>query len=703
MALNLWAAISLLLRFAGFCPGGCESVGVAVGASVGQGQTRNIGRIADPSYSLGRRPSGRAATSGGLTHVLSFRGVCSAVIAVGLAAGLSGLPVGAASAAGTAPSPSQRDFADAATASGVPEPLLLALSYQVSRWDDHGTAPSASGGYGLMHLTDVSVADIDDARGLGEPPSAELIAGDESLHRLTAAARLVGAPADLVKADRALNITAGATLLADRARTLDSGALPDDLAGWYPAVAWYSGSTQASGANAFADDVYESLRSGITRTTNTGDLVILPPTAVPPIAKARLLETNAPAAECPAELNCRWIPAAYQWTNPANTNAYGNYDPADRPADGNKIRYIVIHDTEGPYAAAIASAQNPLTVVAAHYVIRSSDGEVTQMIRTKDIGWHAGNRNINSESIGIEHEGIAKEGATWYTEAMYRSSAALVKYLAARYRIPLDRTHIVGHDDVERSNPATLAGSHWDPGPFWDWDHYMSLLGAPVSERPGRVHPGDIVTISPDFATNKQSFPACSPKPCTAVSGQASNFVYLRTEPREDAPLISDPVLQPGGAPGTPNAEDWGNKAVTGRRYVVAETSREWIAIWYGGSEAWIFDPRHDRVLVSCDGRKIAPAEGLASIPVYGKAIPDPAEYPAGITPDIALPLQYRIPAGQQYVAGEPHRASDYYARFDGANVPLNHTLVRGTQVYLRISLAHRWGFVKLSDVTFVR
>jgi hypothetical protein len=47
-------------------------------------------------------------------------------------------------------------------------------------------------------------------------------------------------------------------------------------------------------------------------------------------------------------------------------------------------------------------------------VIRSSDGAVTQLVRTKDAAWHAGNWTINSESIGIEHEGIAIDGATWY-------------------------------------------------------------------------------------------------------------------------------------------------------------------------------------------------------------------------------------------------------------------------------------------------
>ncbi|CAM5259886.1 hypothetical protein SBADM41S_08153 [Streptomyces badius] len=41
--------------------------------------------------------------------------------------------------------------------------------------------------------------------------------------------------------------------------------------------------------------------------------------------------------------------------------------------------------------------------VSAHYVIRSSDGEVTQTVRDKATAWHA--RSANASSVGIEHEG----------------------------------------------------------------------------------------------------------------------------------------------------------------------------------------------------------------------------------------------------------------------------------------------------------
>ncbi|MDQ2882718.1 MAG: N-acetylmuramoyl-L-alanine amidase [Actinomycetota bacterium] len=115
-----------------------------------------------------------------------------------------------------------------------------------------------------------------------------------------------------------------------------------------------------------------------------------------------------PAGEpaCPVGLTCRFTPAAYAQIDPADPAKYGNYHKADRPRDGDDIRYIVVHDTEQTYNRAIATFQDQRSRVSAHYLIRSSDGEVTQLVRTKDIAHQAGNYWFNMHSIGIEHEGV---------------------------------------------------------------------------------------------------------------------------------------------------------------------------------------------------------------------------------------------------------------------------------------------------------
>jgi N-acetyl-anhydromuramyl-L-alanine amidase AmpD len=128
--------------------------------------------------------------------------------------------------------------------------------------------------------------------------------------------------------------------------------------------------------------------------------------------------------------------------------------------------------------------QDP-TYVSWQYTLRSTDGHIAQHVKAKDVAWHAGNWYVNAKSIGLEHEGFLAAPDAWYTEAMYRSSARLVTYLAKKYGIPLDRQHILGHDTVPGPTSANIPGMHTDPGPYWDWQHYFALLGKPLHADPG--------------------------------------------------------------------------------------------------------------------------------------------------------------------------------------------------------------------------
>jgi len=107
-----------------------------------------------------------------------------------------------------------------------------------------------------------------------------------------------------------------------------------------------------------------------------------------------------------------------------------NFQHADRPFS-SPITRIVIHTTESPYASAIRFFAQGHGQASAAYVIRSSDGAITQMVQEKDIAWHAGNRQYNATSIGIEHEAYIHD-CSWYTNAMYESSARLVAYLTRK-------------------------------------------------------------------------------------------------------------------------------------------------------------------------------------------------------------------------------------------------------------------------------
>ncbi|MFB4292065.1 N-acetylmuramoyl-L-alanine amidase [Nonomuraea sp. ATR24] len=601
----------------------------------------------------------------------------------------------------------QADFAAAARAYGVPESVLLGVSYLQSRWDAHGGAPSTAGGYGPMHLLDPAAARPgpghthadrrgDPARPLAQAPVHHEDAGEAGASTagatLAEAGRLTGVSAERLRSDPAANIRGGAALLASYQQR--PGA---DPAAWYEAIARYAGS------RAFADEVVSVMRSGVERITDDGSVVRLP--ANPRLPGPAPLRRAKGHAECPHTLACEWMPAAYARTGKGD---HGNHDRLDR---ARRIDYVVIHDTEGTYAGIPSLVRNP-KYVSWHYTIRSRDGHVAQHVRNKDIAWHAGNWDVNTRSIGIEHEGYLAQGGTWYTEAMYRASARLVRYLADRHGIPLDRQHVLGHDNVPGTSAKTLPQMHDDPGPYWDWAHYFDLLGKPF-ERPGHDGPayeltggfaGDesgpgSVLVLPSYDEHRPRFTGCvKARPAGRCPRHGASAVWLRTEPREDAPLVDDAGKRPG-APSTYSVYDHSARASAGQRFGLAERRGDWTAIWYLGQKAWFHDPSARPTSVAARGPLVTPVR--PGVKVYGRAFPERSAYAgtrAPVQQHAALP--YTLAPGQTYALGQSLTGSYHSARsFD----PARHVTVKGRLRYHQIQLGHRVAFVRADDVRVIR
>ncbi|KAA9162862.1 N-acetylmuramoyl-L-alanine amidase [Amycolatopsis acidicola] len=616
------------------------------------------------------------------------------------AAGAAGIAVAAPGTAQASVSGRQQAFAAAAEEFGVPEPVLLGVSYLKSRWDHNAGTPSTGAGFGPMHLTDLRTVASggshhdkgsedprgDTARPALAPRAPEAAAPTPALQTVDLASSLTGADPATLRTDPTQNIRGGAAVLAQYQREL--GVTSANPADWYGAVAKYSGATDSTAAASFADEVYSVITGGMSRVTDDGQSVRLDAVSVTP-ARTQLRSLALPAAapgavEAPSGVSAEWIPAPYQ---ELEGGGYGNYDKAERP-QSQRITHIVIHDTECGYDAALALVQDP-TYLGWHYTLRSTDGHIAQHIQTKDVGWHAGNWYVNAKSIGVEHEGYGAQ-ATWYTEAMYRSSAKLVRYLAGKYGIPLDRQHILGHDNVPGTTPSTVAGMHWDPGPYWDWAHYFDLLGAPFAAWPKQQT--GLVTIKPDYASNHPAFTGCDGAG-SVCPVRGSSAVVLRTEPSDDAPLLADPGLHPDGSPSTMDVSDVGSRVSTGQQYAVAEVRGDWTAIWFLGQKGWLRSASTQPAL----GLVVTPKQDLATVPVYGRAYPEASAYPSGIPPQDITPLQYTFSAGQRYAAG-PVLDAEYFSAttFD----PASHVVVRGETKYVQIQFGHRVAYVKLDDVS---
>ncbi|MER7072895.1 N-acetylmuramoyl-L-alanine amidase [Terrabacter sp. NPDC000476] len=606
----------------------------------------------------------------------------------------------AAAASGTDSGSRERAFAAAAAEYGVPRTVLEAVSYAQTRWDFR-PGHSTSGGYGPMHLVDAGLGDRAEAKGLGTaPPAADTAPAADTLGR---AATLTGLGEDALRTDETANIRGGAALLADTQRRLGlPGGQDTDAGQWYAAVADASGSTEDDVAAAFADDAYGVISTGAARRTVDGkDVALLPSSVEPQRSQLDRLglkkKHNTGPVDCPPGLDCEWIPAPYQ---DLGNGDYGNHDLANRPR-APKITNIVIHNTEASYDTTLKLVTDP-TYLAWQYSLRSSDGHIAQHIEAKDVGWHAGNWYVNAHSIGLEHEGFAATGAEWFSEPMYRSSARLVKYLAKRYDIPLDSQHIVGHDQVPGVTPANVAGMHWDPGPYWDWEHYFSLLGAPLQAH--RASPrSELVRIVPGFDRNVQPVTSCTTAG-VACTPQGTNFVYLHQAPDASAPLVNDIGRKPNGAPSTTSVSDIGARAQAGLVLAVAERRGDWTAVWFNGVKGWFENPSSDPTAIPVRGEYVVPKAGRTSVPVYGRAYPEASAYPAGIPVQALAPLQYTFAAGQRYAVGDLTVPTDYYrATTFSPDTPGDHVDVVGTDRYYQISLGHRFAFVRAADVDVVR
>lgn len=145
--------------------------------------------------------------------------------------------------------------------------------------------------------------------------------------------------------------------------------------------------------------------------------------------------------------------------------------------NGRKIIAIVNHITAGTFPGCLSWMRNPQAKASAHYLI-TRQGKIYQMVRDEDTSWHAGavnkpnwklydGTNPNRYTIGIEHECLS---GGLLTEAQYKATVELHKMLIAKYNIPIDKDHIIGHYRIDSVNRPNC------PGPSFPWDRLFSDL-----------------------------------------------------------------------------------------------------------------------------------------------------------------------------------------------------------------------------------
>jgi murein DD-endopeptidase MepM/ murein hydrolase activator NlpD len=179
-----------------------------------------------------------------------------------------------------------------------------------------------------------------------------------------------------------------------------------------------------------------------------------------------------------------------------NPNDQGGWYPADSGnfTTGNRtpanITHFVIHTTAGNRQTAGGDEFVKVGKKAStHYGINQG-GWVFQFVKEKDTAWGQGVKggtrrgdswgltaqdktvgvgSLNGGGLSVEISGIPENDAlspgVIYNDAVYENLAFLIANCCHRNQIPVDRTHIFGHDELvnSRSDPGTkLQGAHPD-------------------------------------------------------------------------------------------------------------------------------------------------------------------------------------------------------------------------------------------------
>jgi N-acetyl-anhydromuramyl-L-alanine amidase AmpD len=161
---------------------------------------------------------------------------------------------------------------------------------------------------------------------------------------------------------------------------------------------------------------------------------------------------------------------------------------------GNKpINRVVVHCTVSPCqpggARNIAAYFRGTTAGgSAHYVVDPT--ESVQCVFDSYIAYHA---PPNSHSLGVElcdpMTGPDTRWADANHQSMLKRTAVLVAQLCLAYGVPITRLSvselqagkrgICGHVDVSQ---AWKQSTHWDPGPGFPWDQFMTYVRAAAAD-----------------------------------------------------------------------------------------------------------------------------------------------------------------------------------------------------------------------------
>jgi hypothetical protein len=139
-----------------------------------------------------------------------------------------------------------------------------------------------------------------------------------------------------------------------------------------------------------------------------------------------------------------------------------------RPEGAGINFYFVHYIATGTYEGTISWFKNCSSQVSAHYLVRNTDGQITQMVDEANRAWSQGVTEYNDQGIGVEHEVLATNLSMWESQPMLNEAGKLTANVCNRNLIPKQRRTnngekgIYGHSDVRATLCPNMTQGNWD-------------------------------------------------------------------------------------------------------------------------------------------------------------------------------------------------------------------------------------------------
>ncbi len=197
---------------------------------------------------------------------------------------------------------------------------------------------------------------------------------------------------------------------------------------------------------------------------------------------------------------------------------------------GARVDLVVVHDTEGAYAGAIAWFAQARSEVSAHFVLREDGGEATQMVDLAKNAWHV--CAFNRRSVGLE---IAGKESAGFSDAAWLAAARIVAYLLHHLQIPCRFAEAgVGPGFCRHYDLGRAGGGHDDPttdAAKWAWFCDRAKAEYARGDLPAIWEPGGEATTCSLTPKKKDEAASSAALDLTGVAGAQTALDQLGASP----------------------------------------------------------------------------------------------------------------------------------------------------------------------------